>query len=154
MRSVRVLAPSGLLLAMAVFLAACGPLIANYSLEAYKNATTLKAETLALVRKSAEPFSSHREEVEALSTRIDAAYEFSAGTPNNQISAAQWSIMRDPDRNMFGGFVEFWRAHGSVSPAFRDEYLGQIAAGFDYIICLEANKERHRPCRDLAEALQ
>lgn len=136
----------GIVLLWAVALAACAPLIAEYSLEAYRNATTLKAETVALIDKSTEPYSRHAEAAEALSVRIAAAHEFAAGLPANQISARQWALMRDPDRALFGGFVRFWRSSGTVSPAFRDEYRGQISEAFDYIICLEANKQSRARC--------
>jgi len=121
---------------------ACSSLpIADYSLEAYKNATSLKAETAALVAKSSQPYARHAEEVDALNVKIDAAYEFAAGIPSNQLSAEQWRLLRDPDGNLYGGFVVFWRARGSVSGAFRDEFAIQIDEAFDEIICLEANKQ-------------
>lgn len=136
----------GFFLVWLTIIPACAPLIASYSLEAYKNATTLKAETMALVGKSHEPYSRHAAEIEAHSTKLAAAYEFAAGRPYNQLSARQWAILLDPDRALYGGFVQFWQANSSVSPAFRDEFRGQIAEAFDLIICLEANKQSLSAC--------
>jgi len=147
MRTLRFYVWPATLLVWLVVIPACAPLIADYSLEAYKNATTLKAETMALVGKSHEPYSQHVEEVEAHSTKLAAAYEFAAGTPYNQLSARQWQILLDPERALYGGFVQLWQASGTVSPAFRDEFRGQIAEAFDLIICLEANKQRRSACR-------
>lgn len=135
-------------LVAAVSLAACSSLpIGEYSLQAYTNATTLKAETLALVARADEPYSSHVAQVDALNVRIDAAYEFAAGIPNNQLSAEQWRIMRDPNRNLYGGLVRMWRENGRLSSFFLAEAKAQIAEGFDYIICLEANKQAASACR-------
>jgi hypothetical protein len=141
---------NGYLLAVflvASLLAACSSIpIGEYSLEAYKNATTLKAETLALVAKSGQPYSRLADDVDVVSVRIDAAYEFAAGLPDNQLSAEQWRLMRDPEGHLYGGFVVLWRNRGTLSPAFRDELRAVIGDAFDEIICLEANKQSQTRC--------
>lgn len=134
------------LLLLAFALAGCGRLIAEYSLEAYKNATSLKAESLALIDKSGEAYTLHAKEVDALNVRIDAAYEFAAGIPANQLSATQWAILRDPNRALYGGFAQFWKAHGTGSPFFRQSIKKNIGDAFDEIICLEANKQAQTSC--------
>jgi hypothetical protein len=134
------------LFALASVLSGCTPLIGAYSDEAYKNATSLKAETLALMDKSGESFVTHKSEVDAVTTRISAAYEYSAGLPSNQLSAQQWQILRNPDGNLYGAFVRRWQSSGRISPAYRTEKKIDIAEAFDYIICLEANKKESRPC--------
>lgn len=133
---------------MAAFsLAACSSLpIGEYSLQAYTNATTLKAETLALVSKGTESYSGNAVAVEALNVKIDTAYEFSAGTANNQLSAQQWNIMRDPNRDLYGGFIREWRSRGHLPVYLVGEWKAQIAESFDYIICLEANKQASTTC--------
>ena len=133
-------------LCIVLFVGSCAPLIAEFSLESYKNATTLKAETAALIDKAGEPYSAHAKEVATLTTKMNAAYEFAAGLPSNQLSAKQWQIMRDPNRNLYGGFVSLWKDQGTLSPAFRREKKTQIGRAFDYIICLEANKKEATPC--------
>jgi hypothetical protein len=140
-----------LLLAVSL-LASCAPLIAEYSLESYKNATTLKAEVAGLIDKSGERFSSRRREVETVSTKIDAAYEFAAGLPSNQIAAQQWQLIRDPAGGLYGDFIATWRRAGTLSPAFRTEKKRQIGQAFDYVICLEANKQAAASCQAAAAA--
>jgi hypothetical protein len=135
-----------------LLLGGCASLIADYSLDAYKNATTLKAETAALIDKAGESYSQHKVDVDALTTKINAAYEFSAGLPSNQISAQQWQILRDPNGNLYGGFVAQWRHKGSLSMAYRSDKKMQLGRAFDYIICLEANKKESTPCPVAAEA--
>jgi hypothetical protein len=136
-----------LLVVVGFLLAACTSLpVGEYSLQAYENATTLKAETLALVAKSGQPFSANREAVEALSVKIDAAYEFAAGTSKDSPSALQWQLMRDPNVNLFGGFVRYWQKRGTLKPTMRQQTADQMSAAFDHIICLEANKKETAAC--------
>jgi len=134
-----------------LFLSACTPLIANYDAESYKTATTLKAETQALIDKSADTFETRRTEIERTTTKINAAYEYAAGLPSNQLTAQQWDILRDPNGNLYGAFVRLWRKNGTVGAVFRSEMRQQIGAAFDTIICLEANKKEARPCLRAAE---
>ncbi len=131
---------------LAVVAVACAPLIAGYSLEAYRYATTLKAETLALMAESVEPFQQHADEVRDLRTRLLAAQEFAAGMPMNQLSARQWRIMNDPDGGLAGEYWVVWEQQGTISAAARGVQIQQVSAGFDDIICLEANKEKNTQC--------
>ena len=132
--------------ALAVFVAACTPLIAGYSLEAYRNATSLKAETLALMAEGGEPFAQHATEVRELRTRLSAAEEFAAGMPLNQLSARQWRIMNNPEGGLAGEYWVVWEAQGTVGNAARTAAMQQVSHGFDEIICLEANKEKNTRC--------
>lgn len=141
-----------LAVAAVLVVAACGNLVADYSLEAYKNATSLKAETLALVEKSGDPYPQHRAEAEALTTRLHAAYEFAAGIPQNSLSARQYAVLLDPDRSLYAGFIVFWYQQGTLGSAFREQFRGQLAEAFDTIICLEANKQKASACSIGAEA--
>jgi hypothetical protein len=141
----RALKLAAVLVTLAI-VAGCAPLIADYNAEAYKNATTLKAETLALMDKSTESFTSHRNDVDRLTTKINAAYEYSAGLPSNQISAQQWQILRNPDGNLYGGFVRQWRSKNTLKPGYIAEKKIDVGEMFDFIICLEANKKEPKPC--------
>src|SRR5574340_848091 len=81
---------------------ACAPLIGPYSPTAYQNATSLKADTLALMGKATQPYSDHEKEVEALLVKIDQAYEYVNGIPSNSLSAKQWKILKKPDGDLLG----------------------------------------------------
>jgi hypothetical protein len=134
-----------------LFMAGCAPLISEYSLDAYKNATSLKAETLALIDKAGEKYASHKDEAEALTTKINAAYEFAAGLSDNSQSAQQWQLLRNPDGGLYGGFIRIWKA-GPLPPVFRDDKKIQIGRAFDEIICLEINKKETQRCTGAAAA--
>jgi hypothetical protein len=126
----------------------CAPLIADYSLEAYKNATSLKAETAALIDKSDEAYAAHKADVDILTTKINAAYEFSAGIPANEISAKQWDILRGDA--LYGGFVKLWATQGMTGAAYRTEKKRQLDDAYNQIICLEVNKQSATSCQALA----
>ena len=136
-------------LLIASLVAACGPIIAEYSLEAYKTATTLKAETLGLIDKSGDKIAKHQPEVDAVTTKINAAYEFAAGQPANSLSAQEWEILRRPEGGLYGGFLRAWR-EGPLPPKFRDDEKKLIGRAFDKIICLEVNKKDSQSCASIA----
>jgi len=133
----------------------CSPIISGYDLDAYKNATSLKARSLSVIDLAEKPYSANAVKVDSLMVDIDKAYEFSAGISNNDISAEQWSRIRDPRENFVGGFIEFWKSQGKgVSAGFRTEAKIGIGKAFDYIICLEANKREATPCASKKDEAQ
>jgi len=122
-------------------LPACS-LIAHYDQVAYEHATNAKVDTLALMDKATGSYSDHQKEVEALVNELDKAYEYDRGRQLNRITIAQWDILRDPNRNLVGGFLKMWKAKGTLSPVFVAEKKKQIADAFDQIIQLESGKMR------------
>ena len=123
-----------------VLLASCGPLIGAFNEQAYRNATDLKARSVALIAKSDEPYRQYRTAAEDLLLDIDKAYEYSAGLPRNTTSAKQWDLLRDPDNNFIAGAIRAWRRQGQMSEVFAAEFARATARHFDYIICLEVEK--------------
>jgi len=128
----------GLWLAAAV--ASCGPTISTFSPIAYEQATSLKVDALALMGRATEPYADHRAETESLTVRLAKAYEFAKGRPNNDISAQQWRILIDPERNLLGGVLARWRKESKLSPTFVTEAKGLVSDAFDTIIGLESGK--------------
>jgi hypothetical protein len=136
----------GIVVLLVLFLAACSPLIGSYSPTAYENATSLKAETLALMDKADEPFANHRVEVEQHMIELQKAYEFVRGVPSNSISAMQWEILIKRDGDLFGKFVKRWEERSTLSKVLIEEFKKLVADAFDEIICLEANKQTASEC--------
>jgi hypothetical protein len=133
-------------LALALLLCACTPLISPYDHTAYQNATSLKAETLALADKAVEPFGKHEARVDTLLLQVEKAYEYSKGLPGNSVASTQWEIIKDPGGNLLGGLVATWKEQGRVSKTYASEKKGQLARAFDYVICLEMNKKQSSVC--------
>lgn len=133
-------------LALFLCLTSCAPLIGPYSPTAYKNATTLKAQTLALMDKATEPYQKYEEKVESLTIEINEAYEYVHGIPSDSLSARQWEILKNPDGDLLGKFLSRWKSKDTLSRVYIDQFKGIIADAFDEIICLEANKKSAKLC--------
>ena len=129
-------APLGLTL---LFSSACS-LIASYDRAAYEHATNAKVDTLALMSKATGSYDEHEKEVEALVRQLDKAYEYDRGRQLNQITVAQWDILRDPNRNLVGGFLKMWKAKVTLRATFIAEKKKQVGDAFDQIIQLESGK--------------
>lgn len=129
-----------------LWLAACAPLIGPYSPTAYKNATSLKADTLSLMDKATEPYSKYEKKVDSLMTAIDEAYEYVHGVPSDDLSARQWEILKNPEGNLLDKFFVRWKSAGKLSRVYIHEFKGIISDAFDEIICLEANKKSAKLC--------
>lgn len=130
---------------------ACAPVAPPPNPAAQVTAASLKAQTLSLLDVAGDPYANHAAEVDALTARIDAAANAAAADPLNTFSARQWSVLRDPDRALYGGAMALWRSQGALNPAFRDQKKIQIGRAFDYILCLEANKRRAAACGRIEE---
>lgn len=132
-------------------LVGCAPLIGPYSPTAYQNATSLKAETLALMEKGTQPYHDYEKQVESLMVDIDKAYEFVNGIPSNSLSARQWLLLKDPDGDLLGKFFLRWKERNTLSESFIHEFEGIVSDAFDEIICLEANKKEASMCGSTGE---
>jgi hypothetical protein len=127
-------------------LSSCTPLIGPCSPTAYQNATSLKAETLALMDKATQPYVENTQKIDDLNVRINAAYEYVNGMPSNSISAKQWEILKNQEGNLMGKFFSRWKEKGVLSETYVKEFKKLISEAFDEIICLEANKESAVDC--------
>lgn len=128
-------------MAVGLGLSACST-IAPFDQAAYDKTTGAKAEVLALMDKATTPYASHASEISAVSLSVDKAYEYDAGRPLNALTLQQWQILRDPNRNLFGGFLRRWREKGTLKPDYVAEKKPDIAAAFDQITGLEIGKPR------------
>jgi|KBSMisStandDraft_5_1062788.scaffolds.fasta_scaffold06945_7 hypothetical protein len=123
-------------------LVACST-IATFDQAAYDKATGAKAEALALMDKATGSFNSHLTEIEAVNLTIDKAYEYDRGRLQNSITVQQWEVLRDPNKNLFGGFIRRWREKGSLKPDYITEKKKDIADAFDQITGLEIGKPKN-----------
>jgi hypothetical protein len=139
------------ILELAAFVS-CNPVISLYSERAYNQATSLKVETLTLMNKATEPYQDHEKKIESLMLNLKKAYEYAKGRTNNELSARQWEIMVDPDKNLAAGFFRRWEEEGTLSKVFIEEaQKGLISQAFDMIIGLEAGKIRPEEARIVGE---
>lgn len=129
-----------LLASWVITFSACGPTISTFNAEAYDQATSLKVEALALMEEATTPYRKHAAAVDQLRMDLRKAHEFARGRPRNEISARQWSILIDPERDLLGGFLRDWKQQSTLSTAFVREKKTQVSKAFDTIIELESGK--------------
>ncbi|MCP4576595.1 MAG: hypothetical protein GY846_09965 [Deltaproteobacteria bacterium] len=124
-------------LLLSLMIAGCS-LMPKYDRVAYQQATALKVDSLALMGKATHPYLNYERAVETLKLKVDKAYEYAKGRPNNEIITKQWSIMRDPNRKLLGGFLARWKNKGILREIFIEEAKKNVSLGFDQIIGLES----------------
>ncbi len=119
---------------------ACSPSVAPFSETAYQQAVELKVDSMELMAKATESFEDHKSEVAEIRHNMLVAYEYADGRPDNELSTQQWEIMKDPDRNLFGGFLARWGEEDSLNETFIEEASKLVREAFDNIIGLESGK--------------
>lgn len=107
---------------------------------AYTQATGLKVDSLKLMNKATEDFTRHEAEVDELLTKIEKAYEYEKARPKNVITTKMWEKLKDPEKNLLGGFIKFWQEKKTLSKTFVEEAKKTISDAFDQIIGLESGK--------------
>lgn len=143
MNAIRVLAMLGLAALLAGGLSACrSSKEKTYDFDplAHQRAVALKADAMGLVAVSGEPFGRHRESVEATNAKLEEAFSLSAAAPGNELVTAEWAAMKNPEGDLYRGFVRRWQARGTIDQATREAAVSRITARFDYILCLEVAK--------------
>jgi CRISPR/Cas system-associated protein Csx1 len=128
------------LLLIGFVLLSCAPQSAYFSSIAYEQATSLKVDSLSLMVKAAEPYANNEEEVMVLLNRIEKAYEYAKGRPNNEFTTKQWEILKDLDGNLMGNFMNRWQEQEKLNPTFINEFKLIVSDTFDTIIGLESQK--------------
>ena len=151
MKKIKLTSKLFLAFALIFLMQGCETLIGPYSPTAYKYATSLKVETLALMSKATNSYSKHKDEVEKLTIELNKAYEFVKGVPSNSISSKQWKILIKPDGKLIGKFWLKWKQKTTLSKPFISEFKKIVAESFDQIICLEVNKEKATDCLTIGE---
>jgi len=128
------------LLICAVSLNGCSPSISLFDEQAYRQAVNLKVDALDLMQKARAPYADYQSDVADLQKELNRAYEYANGQPRNDWSARQWALLKDPERNLLGGFLKHWKDESRLSPVLIEEAKKNVAAAFDTIIELESGK--------------
>lgn len=118
----------------------CAPVIARFDQQEYSEAVSLKVDALALMDAAAEPYGQHEAEARALVVKLDKAYEYAQGKPLNELTAAQWRILKDPGRHLLGGFLARWKKDFTLGRPYIDDKKKEVGAAFDQIIGLDSGK--------------
>jgi hypothetical protein len=135
-RSLRV---TVILWAVLLFLGSCKT-ISVFDQYAYAQATALKVDALNLMDKATETYASQQAGIDAVNTQIEKAYEYEKHRPKNTITVKMWEILKNPDRNLLGGYLKRWKDRSSLSADFIREAKVQVSQAFDLIVELESEK--------------
>ncbi|HEU4554382.1 MAG TPA: hypothetical protein VFS25_16160 [Chitinophaga sp.] len=120
----------------------CSPLISRYNEYAYQQTTALKVDALQVMDMAADSFTLHKDDLSALQTKIDKAYEYEIHRPNNKTTIEMWQLLRSPDQHLLGGYFKYWQQHMVLNRDFIEEAKVQVGAAFDKIAELESGKNR------------
>lgn len=107
---------------------------------AYTQTIGLKVDALKLMDLAVEDFSLHEAEVDDFFTRIEKAYEYEKVRPKNEITVRMWEKLKDPDENLFGGFIKRWKEKNKLGKTFVEEVKKLVSDAFDQIIGYESGK--------------
>jgi hypothetical protein len=114
--------------------------ISGYDQYAYAQGTALKVDALNIMDKATENFTSQQPGIDDITTRIEKAYEYEKHRPKNGITVKMWELLKNPDRNLFGGFLKRWKEKANLSATFINEAKIQVGEAFDMIVELESQK--------------
>src|SRR6476620_5731597 len=78
--------------------------ISEFDQTAYQNAINVKVDSIALMAKATESYSTHKEDVEKLNIELDKAFEYDKNRQLNKITVQLWEKLRNPDSELLGGF--------------------------------------------------
>jgi hypothetical protein len=123
-----------------IFFYQCAPLIARFDPIAFQQATSLRVESLMLMDKAIESYSQNEQEINALMLKVEQAYEYAFNKPKNMLTANQWKVLKNPERNLLGGFMSRWKEKDRLGAVYIEEAKKIIVDAFDTIIDLEKRK--------------
>ena len=133
------------ILALALVIAACSPLISAYDGDTFKDTTELKAKTLVLMDRAVEPYDNYKTQVDEVMVMAGSLYDRQKVRRYNKLTVKQWDLLLSDDalpgtKAMLPPFFENWKSDGKLKPFYIKEIKKQIAAAFDEIIKLESAK--------------
>jgi hypothetical protein len=123
-----------------LLISSCKPLIALYDQYAYTEATSIKVDALNVMDKATEPYSKFNNSVDELNSKLDKAYEYEKHRPANELTTKMWEIIKNPSKNLLGGFLKRWEQKGNLNSEFIKEEKVQVSDAFDMVIELESKK--------------
>lgn len=128
-----------LLFTLALFSGACA-ITAPYDQYVYAQTTGLKVDALKLMEKAERPFDAQKEFIDKFTDQWDKLYEYELHRKNNGIRITMWNLLRNPERNLMGGFLKRWKTDSVLSPAFISEAQTQVGKAIDQLSELESGK--------------
>lgn len=92
--------------------------ISTFNQHAYIQAVDIKVECLNLTDKATNNYTESINEIKPLLLNIEKAYEFEKGRPKNEITVEMWDKLKDPNKDLFGGFLKLWETKGILGQTY------------------------------------
>lgn len=115
-------------------------LTAPYDQYVYAQTTSIKVDALKLMDRATKPFHAEAEAVEKFTDHWDKLYEYELHRKKNGVRIEMWELLRDPGKNLMGGFLQRWKKDTTLNPVFIGEARIQVGKAFDQLSELESGK--------------
>lgn len=114
--------------------------ISQFDHYAYVQSTSVKVDALNLMDLAVNDYSSQTSPVKDVEIQIQKIYEYEKNRPKNEITIGLWDKLRDPQKNLYGGFIARWKNEGTLKRAFIDNSKELVSDAFDQLLQLESKK--------------
>jgi hypothetical protein len=116
-------------------------LFINFRVPAYNQAelakiTTLRDDSVALIKKGAEPYDSHTQDIAKVNNEFEAAEQFAQKQPDSQELVLQFKIMNDPEKGLMGRALADWQKQGTLTEGYILAVAPNMEDGYNEIIKL------------------
>jgi len=108
----------------------------------YQYAVTILDDSVNLMPKAKESYDKYQEQVYALMTRVEAAYEHSRLKIKNDAVIGIWDQMRDPLGSRLGRFMELWKIENILDDETIKKYTKWVTDDLTALIALENKKKK------------
>lgn len=129
-----------LLISIVLFTVAGCVTSAPYDQYVYKESTSLKVDALKLMDKAEKPYPEQENDINSFTDQLDKLYEYELHRKKNNLRMQMWDLLRNPDKNLLGGFLSRWKKDSTLSPAFITEAKLVVGRAFDQLAELESGK--------------
>jgi hypothetical protein len=117
--------------------------VGGFDQNSYDSGMALKSESAALIAHAGEPASDYKQQIQALTVKLDAQLAYQNGKgKTNLISAKQWDILISPEHDLLGKLLLDWVEGKNFSDEYLLEKRQQISDAWDQILKLEGAKKR------------
>ncbi|MEM7382293.1 MAG: hypothetical protein AAF361_14000, partial [Bacteroidota bacterium] len=121
-----------------IFVLSCASIYDHYT---FTETLSTKVQAERLILNATEPFSDHRNEVDALKNQMQKMMLYEQSKDKNQITQKMWNYM-NRDESVIQDFLRTWEAQGTMSEPFTQEFAPQIKKAFDLMVDYESKKTK------------
>ena len=129
-----------ILLCTVTTITSCTSTSSLYDHYTYTETIEIKLQTLSLMDKSDDAFSSHENEVIAVKNRLEKMLIYETGKGKNEITKKMWEVLNN-DNKLVKSYLTLWEQKGSLNTAFIQEAKTQIEEAFNILIQYEEKKD-------------